>query len=134
MDVINAIDSMKALYAVSEVYISMHIFDLNTNEFETIKSNRFIDMWEAEYEDVQDKFNNVIKNITAEEYLEKMINFSQFDTLDERMADKSSISAIFEGKINGLCRAIFIEVDRNPDLSLHHVICAVECIDKDELV
>ncbi len=124
---------MKALYSLSEMYISMHIFDLNNNEFEVIKSNRFLDMWSADYEGAQEKFNNVMRNITAEEYLDNMMEFARFDTLNDRLSDKSIISAVFEGKINGLCRAIFIEVDRNPDMSLHHVILVVECIDKDEL-
>lgn len=132
MEIINSIDSMKVLYALSEVYISVHIFDLNNNSYEAIKSNRFIDMWEAEYEGAQEKFNNVVRNITAPEYLDKMLEFARFDTLNDRLGDKSSISAVFEGKFNGLCRAMYIDVDRNPDMSLHHVIYVVECIDKNE--
>jgi len=133
MNIINSINSMKVLYALSEVYISMHIFDLNNNDLEVIKSNRFIDMWSADYEGAQDKLNNVMRNITSEEYMDKMMEFARFDTLNDRLSDKSSVSAVFEGKINGLSRAIIIEVDRNPDMSLHHVIYAVECIDKKEL-
>lgn len=132
MDIINSIDSMKVLYALAEVYISVHVFDLNTNTLDAIKSNRFLDMWSAEYEGAQDKVNNVMNNIATEEYLEGMLEFIDFKTLNSRLSDKSSISFVFEGKINGLCRAMFIEVDRNTDMSLHHVLFAVECIDKNE--
>ncbi len=119
-------DNFRVLNALSEMYISLHCYDLNDNSHETIKSNRFIDTWSAEYEGAQEKTIAVIKNITAEEDLEKMLAFVDLGTLNERMCEKNVISESFEGKINGLCRASFIEVDRNPDMTLHHVLYAVE--------
>ncbi len=123
-------DYYRILYSLSEMYISLYYYDLNTNTLEAIKSNRFIDTWSAEYEGAKEKTTAVIKNITMPQDLEKMIAFVDTDTLNERMGDKNVITEVFEGKINGLCRGCFIEVDRNPDMTLHHVLYAVEVINK----
>lgn len=119
-------DNFRVLSALSEMYISLFYYDLNNNSLEGIKSNRFIDTWSAEYEGAKEKTTAVMRNIAAEKDLEKMIAFVDTDTLDERMREKDIISQTFEGKINGLCRGSFIVVDRNPDMTPHHVLYAVE--------
>lgn len=122
------IDYYRVLTTLSDLYISMFYYDLNNDTLEGIKSNRFIDMWSSEYAGARDKTINVIKNIAVEKDLETMTAFVDINTLNERMSDKNILIQDFEGKINGLCRAIFIEVDRNSDWSLHHVLFLVECL------
>ena len=119
-------DNFRVLSALSEMYVSLYYYDLNNNTLEAVKSNRFIDTWSAEYEGAKEKTIAVMRNITEQSDLEKMIAFVDTDTLNERMGEKSVISETFHGKINGLCRGSFIVVDRNPDMTLHHVLYAVE--------
>lgn len=121
-------DYYRILSAISDLYVSLFYYDLNDDTLEGIKSNRFIDMWSAEYEGARDKTLNVIKNITVEQELDGMMEFADIGTLNERMSDRRILKREFEGKINGLCRAIFVEVDRNIDRTLHHVLFLVECI------
>lgn len=121
-------DYFRVLYALSEMYVALFLYDLNDNSYEAIKSNRFIDMWSSEHEGPREKTINVVKNITASDDLDKMVRFADIYTVSERMQNIDIISETFEGKINGLCRASFIVVDRNPDMSVHHALYAVEVI------
>ena len=121
-------DYFRVLYALSEMYVALFLYDLNDNTYEAIKSNRFIDTWSAEYENPREKTLAVIRNITADEDMEKMLAFADTSTVSERMNNIDVASEIFTGKINGLCRASFVVVDRNPDMSVHHVLYAVEVV------
>ena len=61
-----------------------------------------------------------------------LMEFVNFDTLDERMADRITISQEFLGELGFWCRARFILVDRNSDGTLHHVLWAIENIDEEK--
>lgn len=120
------------LSALSEVYISLHIFDLIDDKLFPLKSNRFIEMWSENFESSQEKMHNVMLNIASEEHRALMVEFTDFSTLEERMKDQSAISAVFHGKINGWCRAKFIKVNHNENERLRYVLYAVECIDEEK--
>lgn len=120
------------LTALSGIYISIHLFDLRNNVIKTFKSNPFIDKWADEKESAQDKVNNVMLNITTEDHTALMLEFVDFSTLASRLQDKNNISTVFEGKINGWCRARFIVMEREGD-TLHRVLYAVECINEEKL-
>ena len=77
-------DSIRDKYtlaALSEIYISLHIFDLQEDKLYPLKSNRFIEMWSADFEGSQDKLRNVMKNITLDDHLEIIMKFIDFSTL-----------------------------------------------------
>lgn len=120
------------LSALSEVYISLHIFDLIDDKLFPLKSNRFIEMWSENFESSQEKMHNVMLNIASEEHRALMVEFTDFSTLEERMKDQSAISAVFHGKINGWCKARFIKVNHNENERLRYVLYAVECIDEEK--
>lgn len=117
------------LTALSEIYISLHIFDLQEDTLFPIKTNPYIEMWSANFEGSQAKLRNVMNNITLEEHLELMTEFTDLSTLEERMKDHKVISTVFKGKVNGWCKARFIRADDEND-KLRYVLYAVECIDE----
>lgn len=119
------------LTALSEIYISLHIFDLQEDTLFPIKTNQYIEMWSANFEGSQAKLRNVMNNITLEEHLELMTEFTDLSTLEERMKDHKVISTVFKGKVNGWCKARFIRVDDEND-KLRYVLYAVECIDEEK--
>ena len=120
------------LSALSEVYISLHIFDLIDDRLFPLKSNRYIEMWSENFESSQEKIHNVMLNIASEEHRALMVEFTDFSTLEERMKDQSAISAVFHGKVNGWCRAKFIKVNHTENERLRYVLYAVECIDEEK--
>lgn len=128
-------DSIRDKYtlaALSEIYISLHIFDLQEDKLYPLKSNRFIEMWSADFEGSQDKLRNVMKNITLDDHLEIIMKFIDFSTLEERMKGKMVISEVFYGKVNGWCKARFIRTEGNENDELRYVLYAVECIDEEK--
>lgn len=127
----NDIDRL-TLAALSEIYISLHIFDLQEDTLFPIKTNQYIDMWSANFEGCQDKLGNVMNNITVDEHLGVVTEFTDLATLEERMQGHRVISTVFRGKVNGWCRARFIKVDDNVDDKLRYVLYAVECIDEEK--
>ena len=120
------------LKALSEIYISLHIFDLQDDTLYPIKSNMYIDMWSSGFESSQDKLRNVMNNITSQEHLELITEFTNLATLGERMKEHKVISAVFRGKVNGWCKARFISVGGNENGKLRYVLYAVECIDEEK--
>lgn len=120
------------LIGLSEVYISLHIFDLEEDVYYPIKTNKFIEMWAEGFDSSREQLRNVMTMITAEEHLNLILEFTDLTTLEERMKDQKVISAVFNGKVNGWCRARFIRVtDSNSD-KLRYVLYAVECIDEEK--
>ncbi|MGN0622027.1 MAG: GGDEF domain-containing protein [Porcipelethomonas sp.] len=120
------------LDALSEIFISLHIFDLQDDRLFPIKSNRYIEMWSADFESSKDKLYNVMSNITSEEHLELIMKFTDLATLEDRMKGHKILSVVFNGKINGWCKARFIRVNGNENDKLRYVLFAVECIDEEK--
>lgn len=120
------------LAALSEIFVSLHIFDLQEDRLFTIKSNQYIEMWSEGFESSQEKLRNVMSNVTSEEHLELILEFTDLTTLEERMKGQKVVSAVFNGKVNGWCRARFIKVNDNENEKLRYVLYAVECIDEEK--
>lgn len=120
------------LKALSEIYISIHVFDIEANVLMPFKTNKFIDMWSEGFDTAQDKVINVMKNITKLEHIDTMLEFVDFTTLPERLIDRNNVSIVFEGKVNGWCRARFIVIDRDDNGKPQKLVYAVECIDEEK--
>ena len=120
------------LSALSEIYISLHVFDLLEDKLYPLKSNKFIEMWSADFVGCQDKLRNVMKNITLEEHLDLIMDFIDFSTLEERMKGRKVLSEVFCGRVNGWCKARFIRTEGNENDKLRYVLFAVECIDEEK--
>ena len=125
-------DGMLLLESLSKIYISIHIFELKTDEYITIQSNEIIDGWAKDPVGAQAKTVNVLNHIAVPEYLESIINFTDFSSLDSRMKDTNTITMIFKGIVNGWCRARFIAVDYAEDGTLNRVMFTVECIHEEK--
>lgn len=120
------------LAGLSEVYISLHIFDLEEDVYYPVKTNKYIEMWAEGFDNSREQLHNVMTMITAEEHLNLILEFTDLTTLEERMKDQKVISAVFHGKVNGWCRARFIKVTDSDNEKLRYVLYAVECIDEEK--
>ena len=124
----------KILRALSDIYVSVNVFNIKENTGTLFKTNKWIVEWISEYpNDLQAQSDNVCKKITEPCDLEKMLNFVNLSTLDERMNGKHTISEIFQGKMNGWCRARFTVVDYDENGKILNVIYSVESINEDKL-
>ena len=120
--------------SLSEVYISIHALDLQQSTIHTAKSNPFIEGCISIEGTLQDKMNNVMRTIAIPEHVDMILEFTQLDTLEQRMAETNVVSTVFEGKMNGWCKARFIRtnLDGQETNGLRHVLYVVECIDSEK--
>ena len=123
------LDSMATL---AEIYVSMHLIDMKTGEFQGIKSNAYIDagMDQSQKMLFPIQIHSVMSELANEKYLDKILAFTNIRTLEERLQNKKTIETEFLGNVSGWCRARFISVDYDENGHLRHVIFVVEDIDE----
>lgn len=128
-------DSMiTTLISMSKIYNSMHIFDLEHDTFQHIIHRQVITNI------ADDKVNNslskhigpVMKYMTAEADVEKMLAFTDLKTLSDRMKGKYTITEEFRGNFAGWSRARFIRMNTEPHEPLKSVIFAVMSINEEK--
>ena len=72
-------------YATSELYISMHVLDLENNTAFPIKTNEFIDKFMKCGSTLQESITNIMVNLACPESVSTIKNFTILSTLSERM-------------------------------------------------
>jgi diguanylate cyclase (GGDEF)-like protein len=111
-------------HAATELYISMHVLDLEDKTVYPIKTNEFIDKFMKCGGTLQESLTNIMVNLACPESVETIKNFTILSTLPERMKKANVISEIFHGKIHGWSKAIFVRIgDEKP---LRRVLYLVE--------
>ncbi len=111
-------------HSATELYISMHVLDLEDQTAFPIKTNEFIDKFMKSSSSLQESFTNIMVNLACPESVETIKNFTTLSTLPERMKNANVISEIFHGKIHGWSKAIFVRIgDEKP---LRRVLYLVE--------
>ncbi|MGN0812146.1 MAG: GGDEF domain-containing protein [Candidatus Coproplasma sp.] len=129
----SAIDEKERCYsAVAQIYLSMHLIDVKTGNFKTIKS---ADSIEQNKDDTQGDFfpvqiKHVMEKLATERFKKAVLFFTDISTLDKRLAGKDVIEHVFLGNSSGWCRESFIRVDSDEEGKLWHVLYCVEVIDE----
>lgn len=123
-------ETYKALEALCQGFVSVHLFDFRENTQTQIKSSIFIDMLANNGDNAHDQIISVIEGICCPEYRDSMVEFVDTYTLDERVGDKRSISAQFESKVSGWCLSTFIIVERDENNHIIKAIHSVQNIDE----
>lgn len=119
------------LQAFANIYHSMHIIDLKKNTFIECKSNDTIRNL-ITYDDARKTMIDVIKNTTDADYLERALEFTNLETLPERMQGQDTISAEFKALGPGWYRGRFVAVGRNAEGRLTSVIWATVIVQEEK--
>ena len=122
---VNSAEFFSAItYATTELYISMHVLDLENMTAFPIKTNEFIDRFMKNANTLQESITNIMVNLACPESVETIKNFTILSTLPERLKNTNVISEIFHGKIHGWSKAIFVRID--DEKTLRRVLYLVE--------
>ena len=114
---VNAAEFFTAItHAATELYISMHVLDLEDKTVFPIKSNKFIDKFMKCDIPLQESLTNIMVNLACPESIATIKNFTTLSTLPERMKNTNVISEIFHGKIHGWSKAIFVRIGEEKPL------------------
>ncbi len=120
------------LEALSEIYISIFVIDLEKDELHPIKSNPIIDQLIGIPGTLQEKMDNVMRKISISDHVEMILDFTCLSTLPQRIQGKNVLTEVFEGRVNGWCKARFLRVGADVEKPARYVLYVVECIDEEK--
>lgn len=120
--------------ALAQIYLTMHLVNVQTGTYYTIKRAEHIDKSGNIYllDNFSKQIATVMKKLCEEKYLKNVLEFLNIDTLEERLGNKNTIEDEFIGKVSGWCRHRFIKVDYDEEGQLQHVLYCIESIDEEK--
>lgn len=126
--------SLNSYSALAQIYLSMHLVNVQSGRFQMIKTTPHIEQQiSAEGgDDFAVQIRNVMEVLANEKYAQSVRKFTDISTLDDRMCGKCTIAHEYLGNVSGWCRERFIKVDEDEDGHLLHVLYAVEVIDEEK--
>ena len=133
--VVYEMEQRQLLVSAASIYVSMHAIDLKNDTLITLNSAQHIDDIVGDRNTgVAEILSGAMRKLTDEQYVDAMMQFIDFDTLDERMKGKRTITLEFLGTKSGWCRARFIAVEYDENGRLSRVLWAVENIDAEKRI
>lgn len=122
--------------SLANIYVFMYYIHMRIDEFDEIKKFPFVSETVGDTKSASEALNRIFSNLPVSNYINMMLEFTDLSTLDKRMGKNKYISTEYKGKRKGWCRARFIEVDRDENGNLMHVLFAVQDIssEKQEIV
>lgn len=125
---------MSSYSALAEIYLSMHLVDLKSGLFYTVKSTKPIEQSRisADGNDFAKQMYNVMKHISTDSYFLSVMEFTDLATLGERLKNKNTLVHEFISQISGWCRERFIKIDEDDEGNPWHVLYCVEVIDEEK--
>ena len=122
--------------SLANIYVFMYYIHMDTDEYDEIKRMPIIAETVGDTKSASEALRMIYTKFSVAKYFGMMLDFTNLSTLDDRMKQNKYISTEYKEKRRGWCRARFIEVDRDENGKLLHVIFAVQDIseEKQEIV
>ena len=109
------------------LYVSMHLIDLKKDAIHELSRAPNINLFFVrDGDNAEEQLKSVVKEMTSEESLEKMLAFIDFSTLPNRMNSRHVIDQEFLSNHYGWCKAYFMIAD------LNQIVFAIELIDEEK--
>ena len=121
------------LASYADLYISMHLIDLQENSIHEISNDPEFDLFTVnEQEKASEQIIDAVKEMTVAESLKKMLKFVNLDTISERLKERNVIHCEFLSKNYGWCKAYFIASEFDKNHTINQIIFAIELIDEEK--
>lgn len=123
----------KIIQSLADIYFTLHLFDLENDTVTEVSTQELVHRIYSENSNngCQKIMNRAIEQTTFEEYIDKMKEFTDLSTLDERMKGRKTISAEFIG-YGGWAKASFVEVECDNSGKLKKVLYTTQIIDDEK--
>lgn len=122
-----------AILALSKLYYASYFFDLKDDTFSELYSDVLkVHNTIGEQGNLRETMRLMSEQLVRPGYEEKIAEFTDIDTLDERLKNKEFITCEYEGIVSGWSEAIFVVVDREADGSVHHVLFLIRTINENK--
>jgi len=123
---------LQLIKAMSNVFVSMHILNINDGTFEEISSIPQIHNLIDSNGLISENLEKIFAVMADEKYREAVIRFTDNTTLSDRMKGHRYLSMEFLGTVNGWCKIYYMPLDYNADGSLASALFAVQRIDEEK--
>ncbi len=122
------------MYSISGIYTTMDLINLEEDTFQMVRCDgeELRDSQEGMTVGAHRIMRETMWVCTAESAQNKLFNFIDLKTLDERMSDTDTISIEYLDNNNKWCRGRFTVVERNKHGKLKSVLWMIEPIDKEK--
>jgi len=119
------------LKSMSDIYYSMHYIDLKSNTTIEYSSSEILKPYVNRTTDASGQLYDAMRHRTSEEFLDRILEFVNLDTLAQRLKGKKIITQDFINVDNIWLRASFISIDTDDDGIAESVIYTTQVIDED---
>lgn len=121
------------LASYADLYISMHLIDLQENSIHQISKNPKYELIDIIDKDDADKqLENFIREVATLDTLKTMLNFVDLSTISERLTAHRVIHQEFRSREYGWCKAYFIVIEHDEHHDIREIIFAIELIDEEK--
>lgn len=120
--------------ALADIYISMYLINVQTGRYQTIKRSTYTQSLSYVTKDkvFQPRFEETMQSFCFEKDLNKLLEFADLSTLEERFKTTNALVDEFQSTVYGWCRLRFIKVDDDANGNLWHVLYCMEVIDEEK--
>lgn len=125
-------ENMKVVGSLANIYIAMYYIDIENDSFIEIKSERYIREYLNTNGGAAMEFRKAMFHLVTKKYQKVMEDFVNFSKLSDKMVEDKHVSLEFVGSYSGWCRANCIEVDRDRNGNLKHVLFAIQLIENEK--
>ena len=127
-------ENYSQMYSISGIYTTMDLINLEDDTFEMIRCDgqEMRNSQEGMTVGAHRILRETLWACTSESSQNKVFNFIDFETLDERLRDSETISIEYLDNNNEWCRGRFTVVERKKNGRLKSVLWMIEPIDKEK--
>ncbi|MGN1118879.1 MAG: diguanylate cyclase domain-containing protein [Oscillospiraceae bacterium] len=126
-------EQFNILKSMSDIYYSMHLLNLTENTVLEYSSRNEVKEIVNKQEDAAAQMQEIMKATVEEQYLDRVLEFTDLTSLAERMRGKKNLSMEFVAKNYGWFRCVFIAIDTDKQTGLPtKVVFTTEIIDEDK--
>lgn len=122
----------RILKAIGNTYVSMNMLNFPNDTQQEIKQNKEISKYVNSTQNATVQMERVMRALSAEEYLQEMLEFTDLTTVSGRMRDINVLTHDFRVVNGHWCRGSFVVMKRAEDGSLIDAIFAVQYIDAEK--
>ncbi len=122
----------ETLGTLGDVFYSMHVLDLVADTSKEFTSRNEVKEIVNREQGAREMMREVMKATLTDEYLQAALDFTDLDTLAERMQGKKVVSRQFIGKRTGWFLASFITMEADEDDRPTKVIFTTRVIDEEK--
>ncbi len=122
----------KVLLSIADIYLTMHLIDLDTYAYEEYKSNDIIRSMPGMGPNALEISKDLIEKLAEPEFVDRLKVFADLSTLRERIGNEKVITTEYRDLYSGWIRAQFIVVERDEADVVRKVLLTTQIIETEK--